>query len=134
MNNIKRSIVLFVSSLLMTTLCFSQTIYPKLTKDSLIVITPAQLKQTNLVFLEHEHLQSKYALLEQQCNVQDSINIVLSQVQSNQNEIIDSLNLYNQQYEKNLVKMSKTNKKLKKLNKGLTSFSIGSLLLILLLL
>ena len=36
---------------------FSQTTYPKLLNDSLVVITPQQLKQTNLIFLEHQKLK-----------------------------------------------------------------------------
>lgn len=37
--------------------CFSETTYPRVLNDSLIVITPAQLKQTNLIFLEHNKLK-----------------------------------------------------------------------------
>lgn len=37
--------------------CSSQNTFPKLTNDSLIVITPQQLKATNLIFLEHEKLR-----------------------------------------------------------------------------
>ena len=37
--------------------CSSQSTYPKLVNDSLVVITPQQLKATNLVFLEHKKLK-----------------------------------------------------------------------------
>lgn len=40
------------------TFSFSQTTYPKLLNDSLVVITAQQLKQTNLIFLEHQYLKN----------------------------------------------------------------------------
>lgn len=38
--------------------------YPKLYGDSLVVITPKQLKETNAIFLEHRMLKEKAAALE----------------------------------------------------------------------
>lgn len=35
---------------------FSQSIYPKQINDSLVAITVKQLKETNLIFLEHDKL------------------------------------------------------------------------------
>lgn len=43
-----------------------QTTYPKLTSDSLIVITPQQLKVTNLIFLEHKKLKLQVPELNKQ--------------------------------------------------------------------
>lgn len=37
--------------------CFSQNTYPKIVQDSLIAITPQQLKLTNCIFLEHQKLR-----------------------------------------------------------------------------
>ena len=49
-----------------TTYSFSQnTSFPKVTEDSLVVITPAQLKLTNLIFLEHNNLKIENELLNQ---------------------------------------------------------------------
>ena len=46
--------------------CSSQNIYPKLVNDSLIVITPKQLKSTTLIFLEHKKLKlEKVELIKQ---------------------------------------------------------------------
>lgn len=42
--------------------CFSSTIY----KDSIIVITPTQLKNTNLIFAEHSKLLKENSLLKRQ--------------------------------------------------------------------
>lgn len=53
------------------TLSFSQTTFPNMTKDSLIVITPLQLKKTNLIFIEHAYLKNKTKTLEELINLKD---------------------------------------------------------------
>ena len=58
---------------------FSQTIYPKLTQDSLIVITPTQLKKTNLIFLEHQKLKLEIPQLERKIGLQQEANTILQQ-------------------------------------------------------
>lgn len=62
----KKILLILLISLLGTTSSFSQTTYPKVTKDSLVVITPQQLKQTNLIFLEHKKLLNEVDLLSSQ--------------------------------------------------------------------
>lgn len=52
----KKLLLMLLINLLPVMYCSSQSTYPKLTKDSLIVITPQQLKATNLIFLEHKKL------------------------------------------------------------------------------
>lgn len=59
---IKRLLVLSSAIMLMTITCFSSTIY----KDSIIVITPTQLKNTNLIFAEHSKLLKENSLLKRQ--------------------------------------------------------------------
>ena len=49
----RKKVILFLISLLIPILSFSRDTYPKTIGDSLIVITPLQLKKTNLIFLEH---------------------------------------------------------------------------------
>lgn len=54
---IKRIIFVLLISLLPMTYCFSQnTLSHKNKEDSLVVITATQLKQTNLIFIEHQKL------------------------------------------------------------------------------
>lgn len=54
---IKKIFLLLLMSLFSKTSGFSQdTLYPKITEDSLIIILPTQLKQTNIIFLEHKKL------------------------------------------------------------------------------
>lgn len=51
----------------MTTWSFSQTIStPCIIKDSLVLISLPQLKQTNLIFLEHRKLKTTNELLNEQ--------------------------------------------------------------------
>ena len=59
---IKRLLVLSSATMLMMITCFSSTIY----KDSIIVITPTQLKNTNLIFAEHSKLLKENSLLKRQ--------------------------------------------------------------------
>lgn len=81
----KRIIILLLISLLQTTVIFSQNIsYPRQINDSIIEITAKQLKQTNLIFIEHKSLKyenkelnfqiDKYKDLVNNYEQQDSIN------------------------------------------------------------
>ena len=54
--------------------CFTQDTYPKIIRDSLLVITPEQLKQTNLIFLEHNVFKNKINELEDIIKIQNDIN------------------------------------------------------------
>ena len=69
----KRSIILLVLSLLTAIASFTQTTYPKNLNDSLVVITAEQLKQTNLIFIEHDHLTKENVLLKNKIGLQDSL-------------------------------------------------------------
>lgn len=104
--NTKKTLVLFLLSLLIPIVSFSQTIYPKILNDSLIVITPTQLKQTNLIFSEHSYyiklvpqLQSKIINLQNINNIweqsdslqKEKINTCI-QVINNNNTTINNLN------------------------------------------
>ena len=82
-NIVKLGLILFIS-LLIPISSFSQDTY-QTTKDSLIVITPKQLKITNLIFAEHSELKKEQPLLKLQIEglekiidnytIQDSIRI-----------------------------------------------------------
>ena len=65
-----KSIYKFVSTLLLSllipTVCSSQTTYPVIVNDSLILLTSSQLKHTNLIFAEHQMLLKRVDLLESQ--------------------------------------------------------------------
>lgn len=81
----KRIVTLLLVSLLVTIVTFSQsTSYPRQISDSTVEITAEQLKQTNLIFVEHKALKAenkelsyqidKYKSLVDNYNQQDSIN------------------------------------------------------------
>ena len=62
----KRIVLLLCISLLTVIVCSSQTTYPRILSDSTVLITSKQLKQTNLIFLEHQ----KYKLINNELDSQ----------------------------------------------------------------
>lgn len=62
----KRIVLLLCISLLTAIVCSSQTTYPRILSDSTVLITSKQLKQTNLIFLEHQ----KYKLINNELDSQ----------------------------------------------------------------
>lgn len=103
----------------------SQITYPKLTSDSLVVITPQQLKATNLIFLEHKRFKiEKKELLEQinsyelmTANLIKSDSIRVEQLQRSKLQ----LQIYGEALQTEQKKLKKTNRKIKRL----TTISIG---------
>lgn len=87
----KRSIILLVLSLLTAIASFTQTIYPKNLNDSLVIITAEQLKQTNLIFVEHDYLTNENGLLKNKISLQDSLIYNYSQIDSIQKSNIIKL-------------------------------------------
>ena len=84
-----RNLMLFCISLLTVICGFSQTTYPKLVGDSLVLITTNQLKQTNLILLEHDKLSKENVLLNKKIEYQEEIITNYAK--------IDSLNILKQQ-------------------------------------
>ena len=80
--NIKIIIFTLLMSLLPMICAFSQSTYPKMTNDSLIIITPIQLKKTNLIFLEHAKLLTINTELNKQIDNYSKINQNYKQVDS----------------------------------------------------
>lgn len=123
----KKIVILSLISLLIPIVCFSQNTYnyPKILNDSLVVITHSQLKEANLIFLDHSNLKilnniqkqkiNIYKRLELEYKLNDSIKTkqicVLQNTINDNNKIIDSLN-------------STINKKQKKL-KRVRNWAIG---------
>ena len=87
----KRNVVLLLISLLTAIASFTQTTYPKNLNDSLVIITAEQLKQTNLIFAEHEFLSNENTLLKDKINLQDSLIYNYSKIDSIQKENIIKL-------------------------------------------
>jgi hypothetical protein len=111
--------ILLVISLLTTIATFSQTTYPKNIGDSLVIITAEQLKQANLVFVEHSYLLDENALLLDELDAKDEIIFNYHQMDS-----INRTNIIRLTNELDFTK-SKVDRLNKKLNNHKTYFWVG---------
>lgn len=119
--------------------CSSQNTYPKLVNDSLIVITPQQLKATNLIFLEHKKLKLELPELNKQIVTYESLIKSYAATDSIRGIEVKRLMLHAQVSEQVMQSQLREINKLesrKRLYKGLTigGFSVSVVLLITLLL
>ena len=96
----KRIVILFCVSLLTVILCSSQNTYPKILNDSLIVITNDQLKQTNLIFVEHSKFKEENRELYNQLNNYNALIDNYKQIDSLQIGEIKELKIRNDNLEK----------------------------------
>lgn len=104
---------------------FSQTTYPKLTSDSLIVITPQQLKATNLIFLEHKKLKLEVPELNKQIVSYESLINSYAKSDSLKNSQIDELTNYMEVSEQVRENQLREINKLKSKNQLYKGLSIG---------
>lgn len=120
--------ILLLINLLIPIVVSSQTIskntYPKILGDSIVLITPEQLKETNLIFNEHNLLKTKVPLLERKIQV-------LTEINDNHSKI-DSLRVQEiNQYKANVDRLKKSIKIKNTLITGISSGFVVSLLLLL---
>lgn len=87
----KKISLLLLISLLTAISSFSQDTYPKKLNDSLVVITANQLKQTNLIFLEHDKLSNENKMLYNKITLLDSLNNNYAKIDSINNITINNL-------------------------------------------
>jgi hypothetical protein len=108
--------------------CISQNIskYPKILNDSLVVITPEQLKQTNLIFLEHSKLKETLPLVESKVVLLDSINRSLLKSDSIKSSIIDTCSTTIKNNIKTINDLNSTITDKTKKVKSLRNWTIGS--------
>lgn len=120
----------------MTITCFSQNILNITEKDTIIQITPQQLKETNLIFVEHYKLLKENNLLNQQVhNLQIDNNLLLKKdsLRTMQVRSYERLNTANAvQINKLKSEIKEKNKKILALKIGCTTVSIGLLVWLLL--
>lgn len=107
------------------TWCSSQNTFPKLTNDSLIVITPQQLKATNLIFLEHKKLKLEVPELRMQINSYESLIKSYEQSDSIQNAKIERLLLHAENSEQVMQNQLREINKLESKNKIFKGLTIG---------
>lgn len=135
----KKSTIIFLFSLLTVIVSFSQITYPTILNDSLIIITPNQLKQTNLIFLEHQKLKTENFEYKNQINNYNLLVKNYEEYVSVQNNKIDTLIILNTNYNNIIQSQNQKIDVLSKKKKVYTGIAIGgitlsvSLLLILLL-
>ena len=97
----------------------SQNMYPKLINDSLVVITPQQLKASNLIFLEHKKLKLERFELNKQLASYELLTDSIRLQQLARAEL--QMQMYDEAISKQQEQIAKMNKK----NKRLTTLSIG---------
>lgn len=89
----------------------SQTTYPRMTKDSLIVITPLQLKKTNLIFVEHARMKEEIPLLQETIHLQDSTIQIMYHTQELQLNQISNYKVHVGEQQKTLNELNDNIKK-----------------------
>lgn len=121
---IKTFLTLFLVILSPVTTSFSQITYNGIGKDSVILITKDQLKETNLIFAEHKKLLTDNTLLLEQVSLYKEDNQLLSYSDS-----IKTLQINNYENLSNLYidKIDDLTHSLKKKNTSLLVWKIGGI-------
>lgn len=103
----------------------SQNMYPKLVDDSLVVITPQQLKASNLIFLEHKKLKLERFELNKQLTSYELLTSNYAKTDSIRLQQLARAELQMQMYDEAISKQREQIAKMNKKNKRLTTLSIG---------
>lgn len=103
----------------------SQNMYPKLVDDSLVVITPQQLKASNLIFLEHKKLKLERFELNKQLTSYELLTANYAKTDSIRLQQLARAELQMQMYDEAISKQREQIAKMNKKNKRLTTSSIG---------
>lgn len=104
----KRLLVTLSIILLATTTSSSSTISSGIEKDTIVSITPAQLKETNLIFAEHHKLLVENQLLSEQLNNYKEDNKLLIKTDSVRQAQIKTYKDWNKSLTETLNKRNKT--------------------------
>lgn len=131
----KLVLVLFIIMLPMIT-SSSQNTSTKIELDSIVLVTPSQLKETNLIFAEHQKLLLENSLLYEQVSNYEKANQILTQADSLKSLQLDNYKLLSKSYSDQISTL--TNKLTKKTKEAICwkvggiSVSIGLLVWLLL--
>ena len=121
----KRSLLILLISLLPLMHLSSQNMYPKLVDDSLVVITPQQLKASNLIFLEHKKLKLERFELNKQLTSYELLTANYAKTDSIRLQQLARAELQMQMYDEAISKQREQIAKMNKKNKRLATLSIG---------
>ena len=109
MKNITRRLLVTLSTILLaTTTSFSSTISSGIEKDTIVSLTPSQLKETNLIFAEHSKLLIENRLLREQVNNYKEDNDLLIKADSVRLSQISAYRELNNSLNESLKKKNKT--------------------------
>lgn len=120
----KRIILLLLTILLTKTISFSSNISEITQQDSIVYVTSDQLKYTNLIFNEHKKLLEENTLLGQQLeNYRIKTNYLLQEDSLKTSQI----EVYKRTNEAYAIWMQDLNETIKKKDKTITCWKIGSI-------
>lgn len=120
----KRITILFLTILLVRTICFSSNTSEAIRQGSTVSITSDQLKYTNLIFIEHKKLLEENKLLLQQVqNYKVKTNYLLT-TDSLRVAQISNYKLINREYS---IQIENLNKTIKKKDRAVTCWKIGGI-------
>ena len=120
----KRITILFLTILLVRTICFSSNTSEAIRQGSTVSITSDQLKYTNLIFIEHKKLLEENKLLLQQVqNYKVKTNYLLT-TDSLRVAQMSNYKLINREYS---IQIDNLNKAIKKKDRAVTCWKIGGI-------
>lgn len=120
----KRITILFLTILLVRTICFSSNTSEAIRQGSTVSITSDQLKYTNLIFIEHKKLLEENKLLLQQVqNYKVKTNYLLT-TDSLRVAQMSNYKLINREYS---IQIDNLNKAIKKKDRTVTCWKIGGI-------
>ena len=118
----KKFVILFFLILSMTTTCFSQNISDSIKLDSIVLITPNQLKEANLIFVEHQKLLKENELLFKQISNYKLDNELLLKTDSLRTLQLRNYEGLTKSYS---FKIEQLNKEIKRKNNTLLVWKVG---------
>ena len=120
----KRITILFLTILLVRTICFSSNTSEAIRQGSTVSITSDQLKYTNLIFIEHKKLLEENKLLLQQVQNYKVKTDYLLTTDSLRVAQISNYKLINRGYSMQIENLNKT---IKKKDRAVTCWKIGGI-------
>ena len=120
----KRLVILFFLILLTTITCSSQITLEKIKKDSIVLITPSQLKETNLIFAEHQKLLVENDLLLKQISNYKYDNYLLTKTDSLRKLQLSNYESLSKSYS---TEIEKLNKEIDRKDKSILCWKIGGI-------
>lgn len=120
----RKFVILSCLILLTTITCFSQNILVNESNDTVVLITPQQLKETNLIFAEHQKLLVEKKLLLNQLNNYKLDNDLLSYSDSIKSLQVDNYKNLANSYS---IQIEELNQEVQEKNKSLLTWKISSI-------